>query len=45
MLFQLQEILQKSERKPSASSDGMNLARGEAAKTGAIFHHNERANY
>ena len=30
MLFQLQELLQNSERKPSASSGGMNLARGEA---------------
>ena len=30
MLFQLQEVLQKSERKPSASSGGMNLAQGEA---------------
>ena len=30
MLFRLQEVLQKSERMPSASSGGMNLARGEA---------------
>jgi hypothetical protein len=33
MLFQLQEVLQKSERMPSASSGGMNLARGEAMRS------------
>jgi hypothetical protein len=33
MLFQLQEVLQKSERKPSASSGGMNFARGEAMRS------------
>jgi len=32
-LFQLQEVLQKSERKPSASRGGINLAQGEATRS------------
>src|SRR5262249_1195749 len=38
MLFQLQELLQNSERKPSASSGGMNLARGEAMLSAIVVY-------